>query len=742
MPQLGGTEPVTGYPWTTMRLTHALAGGALAAAFLSTLPALAQCPGDLDASGTVDGADLGVLLGAWGCTGACPGDLSQDSVVDGTDLGLMLAAWGECPPSTPASEAPLAAVTLAAWPWASWVDTYNSNGGVGIAIDPGQHPELAGRAALLWVVEDRSPSQWAADPTLSDARPTGPQSVTCPSGSIQGTVIALNSAGLVAGSGDAPARGYDLVLDMDQDGTLSPGDLVDGRDGGAGFWWTRDIAALGPYSTASIASHDVNDADILDSMELERVYYPTNAPGLRPIVAISHGNGHNYAWYDYLGNHLASWGFVVMSHQNDTVPGIASATVTTVEHTESFIDQHATMGGGVLAGKVDIDRIAWIGHSRGGESVTYGYDRLFDGTFTSPSYGLSDIKCVIAIAPTDFLGTASANPHAVPYMLLYGAADGDVCGCPDSDIADSFNLYERATGLRHSTYVHGADHNDFNCCGINDFNGPAGTAIGSTLAQSVAKASILAMVRRSMFNDRAMEEFLWRQNESLRAIGQSATVTVVREFKPAAGVASPIDDFQSNTTTTVSTSGGAVNAIGLSNLIEALANDNNITFTWATTDAWNGAVRNRTTDSSRAGAFDWTTAGSITWSVPSSLADFTKAQALSFRAAQGTRHPNTVAALGDLDLTVTLRDTNGIERSIRIGTLGGGIEEPYQRTGFGTGTGWQAEFESVRIVLDDLLSGGGAFDLSSIATVQFRVGGADGSAQGRLLIDDLILENE
>ena len=47
----------------------------------------------------------------------------------------------------------------------------------------------------------------------------------------------------------------------------------------------------------------------------------------------------------------------------------------------------------------------------------------------------------------------------------------------------------------------------------------------------------------------------------------------------------------------------------------------------------------------------------------------------------------------------------------------------------------------MRILLGDLKSGGGTFDLSSVATVTFRVGGADGSAQGRLLIDDLILEN-
>ena len=184
-----------------------------------------------------------------------------------------------------AAEVPLAAVSLAAWPWASWVDTFNSNGSVGIAIDPAQFPDAAGRPALLWVIEDRSPAEWAANAALSDARPAGPQSITCPSGSIQGNVISLNVSGLVAGNGDAPARGYDLVVDLDQDGTLSPGDLIDGRDGGAGFWWSKDIAALGPYTTAQIASHDVNDADIIDSMELERIYYPTNAPGLRPIVA-------------------------------------------------------------------------------------------------------------------------------------------------------------------------------------------------------------------------------------------------------------------------------------------------------------------------------------------------------------------------------------------------------------------------------------------------------------------------
>lgn len=48
-------------------------------------------PGDLSGDGQVDGADLGLLLGAWGTPG--PGDLDGSGTVDGGDLGLLLGAW-------------------------------------------------------------------------------------------------------------------------------------------------------------------------------------------------------------------------------------------------------------------------------------------------------------------------------------------------------------------------------------------------------------------------------------------------------------------------------------------------------------------------------------------------------------------------------------------------------------------------------------------------------------------------
>lgn len=52
----------------------------------------AASPGDLDGDGDVDGADLAVLLGAWGESGG-PADLDASGTVDGADLAVLLGRW-------------------------------------------------------------------------------------------------------------------------------------------------------------------------------------------------------------------------------------------------------------------------------------------------------------------------------------------------------------------------------------------------------------------------------------------------------------------------------------------------------------------------------------------------------------------------------------------------------------------------------------------------------------------------
>lgn len=50
-------------------------------------------PADIDRDGDVDGADLAILLAAWG-TAQPASDLNGDGNVDGADLAVMLAVWG------------------------------------------------------------------------------------------------------------------------------------------------------------------------------------------------------------------------------------------------------------------------------------------------------------------------------------------------------------------------------------------------------------------------------------------------------------------------------------------------------------------------------------------------------------------------------------------------------------------------------------------------------------------------
>jgi len=49
--------------------------------------------GDINGDGIVNGADLGLLLGAWGACGGCPADINGDGLVNGADLGLLLGGW-------------------------------------------------------------------------------------------------------------------------------------------------------------------------------------------------------------------------------------------------------------------------------------------------------------------------------------------------------------------------------------------------------------------------------------------------------------------------------------------------------------------------------------------------------------------------------------------------------------------------------------------------------------------------
>lgn len=666
----------------------------------------------------------------------------------------------------------LAGNSLSVYPFFEYVKAINENSTVKIAIDPTRFPGIVGQTCDVYVVNAKKTIGWDTDQTLTDITPGGALTMTFGAANIQANTVQVAGAfELNANAGMGLGVGYDVVLDCNQDGLLNGNDYIDGRNNESGFYAVRDTSAPGPMTVTELTynlSATVGTAYGLPGGFLsQNLFYPTNVVAANidkdgdgiddglPLIIISHGNGHNYAWYDHIGNHLASYGYVVVSHANNTGPGPFAASLTTLKHTDAFINQVAAgvIAGGALTGHLDTSKITWIGHSRGAEGVATAYDSLFDSTYTPVNYAKANIKLISSMLPTDFNGPNVANPHDANYHLWTASGDDDVHGFADNDIAQTFHLHDRATGNRQSTTVQGTGHAWFHNGGGDPwFDGPC--SIGAANTHKIELGHFLPLVKRYVEDNIPAVDFLTRQYESFRPIGVPTgdpCIVVTHEYLDAStGVTPPggafppgvkksviIDDYQSNFLDSLSSIGASVN-FNVTNLTEGKLDDNNIDFVWTSSDPFNGATQASSADFSRGVVFDWSGADRFyEWAIPVAEQNFVDNLILSFRGAQGTRHPNTTAVLGDLTFKVTLRDTSSVTSSISIGAFGGGLEEPYQRSG-----GWHNEMETIRIRLTDFLNNGSGLNLSSIQAIRLDVGPSHGSSQGRIVIDDLMLSND
>lgn len=671
----------------------------------------------------------------------------------------------------------LAGNPLPTFPFFEHVAAINRQSPVSLAIDP-RYTFVAGKTADVYVVAKKTIAQWIANPAMVDVR-GAPQTVTFPAGAttIQQNTFLLDNGALpgpneAPGSGDARIGvGYDVVIDIGRDGQFTDGvDLIDGYDDEeAGFYVVRDLARGGLATAPTQGPYPVTAILYSGGTFLgQKTYFPTNIASLgqRPLVVVSHGNGHDYTWYDHFGYHLASYGYVVMSHQNDTMPGSHTAALTTISNTNYLLGNLASIGGGVLLGRVDASRIVWLGHSRGGDGVARAYDLLFRGIVNPTNFSLASIKLVSSMAPVDFggwdgsVGSSGAagngsHPHDVNFHLWVAQADSDVHGCASDPVTWWYALYERATRKRQSIALYGVGHGDLHDgSGAQWASGP--NLIGKPATHQIQRAYLLALVSHHIAGDVPSRDFLWRQYESFRAVGApnttGVTVNMTLHDDAQAG-AYVIDNFQNQATASpnIATSGATV-TVGVQSFVEGRADDANTDFSANVNDPFNGFTfdENSGTGGQRSNAFagvfsfdgsanfqiayDLTT----TFSRPN-LRDYAY---LSFRAAQASRHPLTTAVLGDLTFSVALEDGAGNQGTINIGAYGGGIEEPYQRNTdpvCGAGVGWNSEYETIRIRLTDFLNNGSGVDLANVRKIVFRFGPAFGSAQGRIGLDEIEL---
>jgi len=217
-----------------------------------------------------------------------------------------------------------------------------------------------------------------------------------------------------------------------------------------------------------------------------RAWYP-EGEGPFPLVLIVHGNhdmrDFSDPGYGYLGELLASRGYVFASvDMNFINGGIRNENDGRgwflLKHIDAF-KEFAADESTPFHGKIDFDRIALIGHSRGGEAV--GHAAAFNRLSRYPDDASLEfdfnhgIRAIIAIAPVDgqYLPTGRFVPvENVNYMVFHGSHDGDVTSFHGLRLYNRLSFTDSGDYFKTAIYMYRANHGQWNTVWGNKDNGP------------------------------------------------------------------------------------------------------------------------------------------------------------------------------------------------------------------------------------------------------------------------------
>ncbi|MDE7243179.1 MAG: chlorophyllase [Oscillospiraceae bacterium] len=264
-----------------------------------------------------------------------------------------------------------------------------------------------------------------------------------------------------------------------------------------------------------------------------RVWYPEDGKNC-PVLFMAHGNHEitteSYLGYDYLGQYLASYGYVVVSVDQNACNMLtgenAGRAVLLLEHIGLLLD-YSRERENPLYGRLDEEKIAIAGHSRGGEMVATAY--LFNSYDRYPENGTVEfdynysIQSIIAIAPT--VNQYKPADHSVKiqdvnYLLLHGAADRDVSTFMGMSQYENITFSGQGDFLKTALYIAGANHGQFNSLwGAFDQRGPFSALLNvesllpEDQQQEIACLFIKAFLDVTLLEDRSCRTLLtdWKQ---------------------------------------------------------------------------------------------------------------------------------------------------------------------------------------------------------------------------------------
>lgn len=251
---------------------------------------------------------------------------------------------------------------------------------------------------------------------------------------------------------------------------------------------------------AQVAAYDLGDTTLLQDhfpedsrfrnmpVRLQGVIGVPGGEAAHPVVLILHGSHQiclsdeawpcppdeeqpNYAGFTYLVEALANAGYVSLSinvnAEHTFAFGEAPPTVRTLQlidaHMKELIaanDGESKKFGLDLSGRVDLSRMVWMGHSRGGDYVNWIVRRQNLAEEASP-VGYGPVQGLILMAPsvysTDVLPTAD-----LPMAVILPACDSDVINLDGQRYYESARLDPLHTQLVTSVYLEGGNHENFN----------------------------------------------------------------------------------------------------------------------------------------------------------------------------------------------------------------------------------------------------------------------------------------